>query len=125
MKFLKCSKCGNIIIFMDEKHDHIICCGEPMEELVPGSVDAAHEKHVPVINESEGKVVISVGEVAHPMLPEHFIEWVVVHTDRGHYIKHLKPGDAPQVEFALLDNEIVFSAYAYCNLHGLWKKVSE
>ena len=125
MKFLKCKHCGNIIELVDEKQPNIICCGELMEEMVPGSVDAAFEKHVPVIEESEGKVVVKVGEVAHPMLPEHFIEWIVVHTDQGVYRKHLKPGQLPMAEFALLDNEIVFSAYAYCNLHGLWKKASE
>ena len=59
------------------------------------------------------------------MLPEHFIEFIVLHTDQGYKLKHLKPGDAPVASFAILDNEIVFSAYAYCNLHGLWKKVSE
>ena len=125
MKFLKCEHCGNIIEMIDEKHSNIICCGETMKELVPGSVDAAFEKHVPVIEETEGKVIVKVGEVNHPMLPEHFIEWIVVHTDQGVYRKHLKPGHAPVAEFALLDNEVVFSAYAYCNLHGLWKKASE
>lgn len=125
MKFLKCEHCGNIVEFVDEKQPHIICCGEEMKELVAGSVDAALEKHVPVIEEKDDKVIITVGEVAHPMVENHFIEWIVVHTDQGVYRKHLKPGSAPRAEFALLDNEIVFSAYAYCNLHGLWKKVSE
>lgn len=125
MKFYKCEHCGNIIEFVDEKNPNIICCGEKMKELVPGSVDAALEKHVPVIEEVDGKVVVKVGEVIHPMLDNHYIEWIVVHTDQGIYRKHLKPGNAPIAEFALLDNEIVFSAYAYCNLHGLWKKVSE
>lgn len=123
MKFYKCSKCGNIVELISEKNGDLICCGEPMKELIPGEVDAAVEKHVPVIKEENGKVIISVGEVSHPMLPEHFIEWIVVHTDQGYYRKRLFPGNKPIAEFALLDNEIVFSAYAYCNLHGLWKKI--
>lgn len=125
MYFLKCKHCGKVVMLFDKKEIPTICCGEPMVELIANTEDAAFEKHVPVIEEKENEVIVKVGEVAHPMLPEHFIEFIVLHTDQGYKLKHLKPGDAPVATFALLDNEIVFSAYAYCNLHGLWKKVSE
>ena len=123
MKFYKCEVCGNIVEMIDDKCDCLKCCGEKMKELVPGEIEASQEKHIPVIEEHDGYVDVRVGEVAHPMLPEHHIEWIVIHTDQGFQRKHLEPGNAPVAKFALLDNEIVLSAYAYCNLHGLWKKV--
>ena len=125
MYFYKCKHCGKVVMLLENNCVPTICCGEPMEELVANTVDAAFEKHVPVIEEDGDKVVVKVGEVAHPMLPEHHIAFIVLHTDQGYKIKHLKPGDAPMATFAILDNEIVFSAYEYCNLHGLWKKASE
>lgn len=125
MKFYKCEKCGNIIEMITDKCPGLTCCGEPMKELIPGESDGAHEKHVPVIEEKDGEAIVRVGEVAHPMLDVHYIEWIVLHTDQGYKRRHLHPGDAPLAKFALLDNEIVFSAYAYCNLHGLWKKESK
>ena len=125
MYFYKCKHCGKVVMLLENNGVPTICCGEPMEELVANTVDAAFEKHVPVIEEDGDKVVVKVGEVAHPMLPEHHIAFIVLHTDQGYKIKHLKPGDAPMATFAILDNEIVFSAYEYCNLHGLWKKASE
>ena len=125
MTFYICKGCGKIVGMIRESKCPTKCCGEPMEEMIPNTTDASQEKHVPVIEEKENEVIVKVGEVAHPMLPEHFIEFIVLHTDQGYKLKHLKPGDAPVASFAILDNEIVFSAYAYCNLHGLWKKVSE
>lgn len=124
MKFYKCLHCGNVVEMIDDKNVPLFCCGEKMMELIPGSIDGAKEKHIPVIKEDEGLVTINVGEIDHPMLPEHYIEWIIVHTDRGIYRKHLKPNDKPEAKFALLENEIVLSSYAYCNLHGLWKKVN-
>ena len=124
MKFYKCLHCGNIVEMIEDKNVPLFCCGEKMMELIPGSIDGAKEKHIPVIKEDEGLVTINVGEIDHPMLPEHYIEWIIVHTDRGIYRKHLKPNDKPEAKFALLENEIVLSSYAYCNLHGLWKKIN-
>ena len=98
-----------------------ICCGSPMEKIIPGSVDAAAEKHVPVYSVSDGKVKVNVGSVAHPMAEEHYIEWILMQTENGYQIKYLKPGDAPFAEFALAGEENVEAVYAYCNLHGLWK----
>lgn len=98
-----------------------MCCGQKMTELVPGTTDAAVEKHVPVIQADGSQVTVTVGSVEHPMIPEHFIEWIALETKEGVQIKHLTPGSKPQAAFALAQGDSVVSAYAYCNLHGLWK----
>ena len=121
VKFFYCKHCGKIIVVVKDSVAPTVCCGEDMSELVPGTTDAAVEKHVPVVNVEGNKVTVSVGSVAHPMLSEHFIEWVVLVTDKGIQKKQFKPGDEPKAEFALLDGEKVVSAYEYCNLHKLWK----
>ena len=125
MKFYKCKACGKIAVLFDEWKCPTKCCGEPMVELVPNTEDGAHEKHIPVIEEKGNEVIVRVGEVAHPMTEQHLIELIVLHTDQGYKIKHLHANELPEAKFALLDNEIVLSAYAYCNLHGLYKKVDE
>lgn len=122
MKFYKCKHCGNIIAVVKASGAPISCCGEKMTEIVPGTADAAVEKHVPVVEVKDGKVIVTVGEVAHPMAPEHYIEWIAISTDQGNQRKILEPGDKPMACFALCDGEKIEAAYAYCNLHGLWKK---
>jgi superoxide reductase len=122
MKIYKCKHCGNIIAVVKASGAPISCCGEKMTEIVPGSIDAAVEKHVPVVEIVDGKVIVTVGEVAHPMAPEHYIEWIAISTDRGNQRKMLEPGDEPKACFALCEGEKVESVYAYCNLHSLWKK---
>ena len=122
MKFYKCKHCGNIIAVVKASGAPISCCGEKMTEIVPGTADAAVEKHVPVVEVKDGKVIVTVGEVAHPMAPEHYIEWIAISTDLGNQRKILEPGDKPMACFALCDGEKFEAAYAYCNLHGLWKK---
>lgn len=98
-----------------------MCCGEAMKEIVPGTVDAAVEKHVPVY-EVEGNVVkVKIGSVEHPMLDEHYIEWIALETKMGNQRKALKPGEAPEACFAMCDGDEVVAVYEYCNLHGLWK----
>lgn len=121
VKFFYCKHCGKIIVIVKDSVAPTICCGEEMLELVPGTTDAAVEKHVPVVNVEGNKVTVCVGSVAHPMLPEHFIEWIVLVTDKGIQKKKLTPGSEPKAEFALLDGEKVVSAYEFCNLHKLWK----
>ena len=121
-KYYLCEHCGNIVAAVKESGVPIMCCGEKMKEIIPGTTDASVEKHVPSY-EVEGNLVnVKVGEVDHPMLPEHFIEWVSLQTKQGTQIKHLKPGEAPKVCFALCEGDEVVAVYAYCNLHGLWKK---
>ena len=121
VKFFYCKHCGKIIVVVKDSGVPTVCCGEDMIEMVPGTTDAAVEKHVPVVNTSGDKVTVSVGSVTHPMLPEHYIEWIVLVTDKGIQKKLLKPGDEPKAEFALLEGEKVVSAFEFCNLHRLWK----
>ena len=121
MKFYVCKQCGNIIAYAKNKGVPVMCCGEKMNELVPGSVDAATEKHVPVISVEGNKVTVTVGEVEHPMAEEHFIEWIALETQEGNQRKELKPGSKPQAVFMLAETDKAVAAYAYCNLHGLWK----
>ena len=120
IRFFKCEHCGNIIGVIHNAGVPMMCCGQKMTELVPGTVDASLEKHVPVVNITGDVVTVDIGEVEHPMVEEHFIQWVYLQTDRGGQRKCLKPGDKPQVRFALMDEKPV-AVYEYCNLHGLWK----
>lgn len=99
----------------------MVCCGEEMKEIIAGTSDGAREKHLPVIAVNGSKVTVTVGEVEHPMLEKHYIEWIAIETKQGAQRKILVPGQAPTVEFALTDDDSLIAAYAYCNLHGLWK----
>ena len=121
MKFYRCAHCGKIITVLKESGVPVICCGENMQEIIPGTKDASLEKHVPVYSVERDKVVVSVGEVEHPMIPEHYIEWVAIETNKGNQIKYLNPGEKPECVFMLTDGELIESVYAYCNLHDLWK----
>ena len=120
-KFYRCSHCGKIIAVVKETGVPVICCGEKMQEIVPNTVDAAQEKHVPVIEVKENLVTVKVGSVTHPMLDEHYIEWISLETKEGNQRKELKPGQKPQAEFMVCPDDEVEAVYAYCNLHGLWK----
>ena len=120
MEFFKCSMCGNIIAFVKDSGVPIKCCGQEMEKIVPGTTDAAQEKHVPVVEKSGDKVIVKVGDVAHPMEDDHYIEWIALETTSGNQRKPLKPGEEPQVCFRICDGDEVIKAYAYCNLHSLW-----
>lgn len=121
LKFYSCEICGKIIAMVKDTGVPTICCGQPMKEIVPGSVDAAAEKHVPVVSVDGNIVTVEVGSVPHPMAEEHYIEWIVLSTKEGMQCKELNPGDEPKAEFALTDGDEVIGALAYCNLHSLWK----
>ena len=121
MKFYRCAHCGKIIAVVKESGVPVMCCGQKMEEIIPGTTDAAVEKHVPVYEVKDNVVTVCVGNVAHPMTEEHYIEWVSLQTKGGNQRKALKPGDEPKVCFAILDGDEVEAVYAYCNLHSLWK----
>ena len=121
MKFFKCAHCGNIITYTVDKGVKVVCCGEEMQELVPGTVDASREKHIPVILREGSAVTVKVGSVPHPMLPEHYIQWIYLETNKGGQRHELAPGGEPKTVFALAEGEKAVAAYAYCNLHGLWK----
>ena len=120
-KFFVCKHCGNMIGLLHDAGVPMMCCGEKMVELVPNTTDAAQEKHVPVATVEGNKVVVNVGSVDHPMLDEHWIQWVYLETDKGGHRKVLNPGEKPNVVFALTEDEKPIAVYAYCNLHGLWK----
>ena len=121
MKFYRCAHCGKIIAVVKESGVPVMCCGQKMEEIVPGTTDAAVEKHVPVYEVKDNVVTVCVGSVAHPMTEEHYIEWVSLQTKGGNQRKALKPGDEPKVCFAICEGDTVEAVYAYCNLHSLWK----
>lgn len=116
----KCNACGNIVVVVHEGAGELVCCGEPMKLLKENTVDAAVEKHVPVIEKDGDMVTVKVGGVAHPMEEKHFIEWIELWVDNTSLFKVLKPGEAPEATFCVkgLNGEPV--ARAYCNLHGLW-----
>ncbi len=121
MKFYRCAHCGNIIAFVENKGVPVACCGEKMNEIAANTTDAALEKHVPVYEIKDGIVKVTIGEVDHPMLEEHFIQWVALETKEGKQRKILKPGQKPEVSFALTEGDEIVAVYEYCNLHGLWK----
>lgn len=120
-KFYVCEHCGNIITKVQDSKVPVMCCGQPMKEMIPGTTDAAVEKHVPVY-EVEGNVVnVKVGSVEHPMVAEHYIQWIVLQTNQGVQIKYLKPENPPVASFVLAENEEIEAVLEYCNLHGLWQ----
>lgn len=121
-KFLLCRRCGNLIEMINDSGVTPICCGTDMNELTPNSVEAATEKHIPVV-EIDGNIArVTVGSTLHPMEEAHYIEWIYLETSIGIKRVKLNPKEEPIASFALLEEETVISAYAYCNLHGLWIK---
>ena len=121
MTFYRCAHCGNIIAYIHDSGVRCVCCGEEMQPIVPNTSDGAGEKHVPVIKVEGQKVTVTVGEVEHPMLEAHYIQWILLETKEGRQRKTLKPGEKPAAVFALTEGDAVVAAYEYCNLHGLWK----
>ena len=121
MKFYKCEHCGKIIAVVKDSKAPVMCCGQKMVEIIPGTVEASKEKHIPVYELKDNIVTVTVGSVAHPMAEEHYIEWVALKTTSGNQRKLLVPGKEPKVCFAVCEGDKVEEVYAYCNLHGLWK----
>ena len=118
VKFYKCGICGNTIALIKNGGGQLVCCNQPMNELVPNTTEASYEKHIPAVSKDGSVINVQVGSAPHPMLPEHYIEWVAVVGDDGAEIIKLNPGVEPKAVFAMKKNA---EAYAYCNLHGLWK----
>ncbi|MHC1771206.1 MAG: desulfoferrodoxin family protein [Flexilinea sp.] len=119
-KFFYCKHCGKIIGMIFDPGTPTICCGEPMQELIANTSDGAKEKHVPVVKVTGDTIEVTIGSVLHPMIPEHFIQWIYLQTKKGGQRKRLSPGEEPKAVFVLKDDEPV-TAFEYCNLHGLWK----
>ncbi|MCP3871779.1 MAG: desulfoferrodoxin [Desulfobacteraceae bacterium] len=117
----KCSKCGNIAQVLHGEKPPVTCCGKPMDRLVENTIDAALEKHVPVIEKIDGGYIVNVGSVAHPMGNDHYIEWIELASDDGMFVQRqmLTPTRSPEAQFKTDAAKVV--ARAYCNLHGLWK----
>ncbi len=121
MKFYICKHCGNIIAYVRSSGVPVVCCGEEMSEIIPGTTDASLEKHVPVVKVEGNKVYVTVGSAPHPMLPEHYIQWIALQTKAGNQRKALYPGMEPKACFTICEGDEVEAVYEYCNLHSLWK----
>ncbi len=119
LQIYNCEICGHIVEILHEGKGELVCCGQPMKLFVENTVDAAREKHVPVLEKVGGGVKVMLGSVAHPMEEKHYIEWIEIIVDEKAYRQFLKPGDAPEARFDIDADNI--TARAYCNLHGLWK----
>lgn len=119
LEVYKCDICGNIVEVLNGQLGDLVCCGEQMRLLKEGTTDASTEKHVPVVETTPDGVRVSVGSVEHPMVEEHYVEWIEVIADNKIYRKYLNPGEKPQAEFCIKAENI--TAREYCNLHGLWK----
>jgi superoxide reductase len=119
LQVYKCEICGNMVEVLHDGKGELVCCGEPMKLFIENMVDAAQEKHVPVVERTSGGFKVKVGSVPHPMEEKHYIEWIEVIADGSAYRQFLKPGDASEATFNIEAREI--TAREYCNLHGLWK----
>ena len=121
MNFYRCAKCGKIVAMVEKRPCPTMCCGEPMHEMIPNTQDGAHEKHIPVYEVKGNVCHVVVGSVEHPMMENHYIQWIAIKTNKGNQRKVLKPGEKPEADFALLPGEEVEEVLEYCNLHGLYK----
>lgn len=119
--FFICKHCGNLVGMIFNSGAPLTCCGEHMQALEPNTVEASSEKHLPVITVEGNLVTVSIGSVAHPMLEAHHIVWIYLQTGKGGQRRALNVGEAPSATFALVDDDEPVAAFAYCNLHGLWK----
>ena len=119
LEVYKCLVCGNMVEVIHQGEGELVCCGQAMKLLAENSVDAAKEKHVPVVEKIEGGYKVTVGSVPHPMEEKHSIEWIELVADGKAYRQFLSPGDAPEATFAVEAEDVV--AREHCNLHGLWK----
>ena len=119
LEIYKCEVCGNIVEMLHEGAGELVCCGEPMKLYVENTVDAAREKHVPVVEKTDRGFKVKIGSVPHPMTVEHYIEWIEIIADGKAYRQFLKPGDKPEATFNIQAAQVL--SREYCNLHGLWK----
>ena len=119
LQVYKCEVCGNIVEVLHGGKGELVCCGQPMKLIVENTVDAAKEKHVPVVEKTADGFKVKVGSVAHPMEEKHFIEWIEIIADGKAYRQFLKPGGTPEAIFKIDAGKI--TAREYCNIHGLWK----
>ncbi len=121
-KFFFCETCGNLVGLVLEGGGELVCCGKPMTKLVANTEEAAYEKHIPEVTVEGSKVVVKVGSVEHPMVEEHYIQFIYLVTKNGAQKACLSPGEKPVADFARVEGDEVIAVYEYCNLHGLWIK---
>ena len=121
MDIYKCAKCGAMVEMIKTDCCTPSCCGQPMDLMVPGTTDAATEKHVPIFQIDGDKIIVKVGTMTHPMEEVHYIEWIAIETEQGTQRKYLKPCDEPKATFSLTEDDTLVAIYEHCNLHGLWK----
>ena len=121
MEFYLCKRCGNVVGYVEAMGPKAVCCGEEMGLFVPNTVDAAVEKHVPVMAVEGNVVTVTVGSAIHPMTEAHHIVWIALHSQQGNQRKSLLPTGEPKAVFVLAEGDEPLAAYARCNLHGLWK----
>lgn len=116
--FFKCDECGKIIELVKDGSGTLVCCDKPMIKIIPNTVDADLEKHVPVVEYQDDGVLVKVGSSPHPMIDVHYIEWIEIYYDSRKERKYLKPGTEAQAHFRVASKEV--TALIYCNIHGLW-----
>lgn len=121
VRIYKCGVCGEILLEICGNSNTLKCCGESMQNLVAKSKDEAREKHVPVVDKNRCCVKVKIGEVEHPMTAEHYIEWILLETNKGFQLKYLDKFSDPEAKFELSKGEEIRCVYAYCNIHGLWR----
>ncbi len=119
-KVYRCDICGRVVTTLEDG-EAPVCCDQPMKLLKAGTTDGAREKHVPVVTVDGNKVKVVVGSVEHPMAAAHYITFIAINTGKGGQIVRLAPGEKPEAEFTLEDDDVFVSAIEYCNLHGLWE----
>ncbi len=119
LEIYKCDLCGNMVEMIHSGKGGLVCCGQPMQLMAENSVDAAKEKHVPVIEKVDNGYKVTVGSVPHPMEDKHYIEWIELIAGDRAYRQFLNPGDAPEAFFCVEADSV--TAREYCNLHGVWK----
>lgn len=121
-KILKCNMCGQIVFMIKDTGAMLTCCNSLMDELECNTnEEVTFEKHLPIISILNNKITVKVGEKQHPSTPNHYIEWIAIKTTNGYQMKYLTPNNLPEATFYLDENEKLVEAYAYCNIHGLYK----
>ena len=119
LQVYKCEVCGNMVEVLHTGRGDLVCCGKPMDLLVENTVDASRERHVPVVEKTDGGYRVGVGETPHPMEEKHYIQWIELMAEEGIGLHFLEPGQNPEATFQVDAQKV--TARAYCNLHGLWK----
>lgn len=120
IQIFRCRRCGNIIVHLRDTGAPVVCCGANMELLVPSFVDNFAEKHVPVLRREGDRLTVKVGRIVHPMVEDHYIQWILLQQENGFQLRWLNPDDAPSCVFKLNEENSPVHVFAFCNVHGLW-----